>query len=210
MVQTYQLPIGQDNAIQAISVLTPACLEALRNNFAGATAPATPTALACQFWADTANGWLMVRNVGASAWIKAFRLNADHVLQLPSQWDVASLSATTTKKIGAVPRAGTIKRLVLLCETASTSSSGNEWQPMLRKRTVAAPGSTVDLFTATVGTFTVLSGVGGGVEFVAHKVLAYTPNQNASVAQDDVLELVMTKAGTATTLVNFSAWVELE
>jgi hypothetical protein len=41
-------------------------------------------------------------------------------------------------------------------------------------------------------------------------VLAFTPNQNATLSADDVLELVMTKAGTATTLVNFLAWVEVE
>lgn len=138
-----------------------------------------------------------------SAWV------AIHALQLASPWDVASLSATTTVKLGVAPRAGTVKRLVILCETASTSSSGNEWQFSLLKRTVASPGSTVAMFTTTVGTFTSLSGVGGGAEFVAHKAYVLTPNQNASVGDLDVLELTMTKVGTATTLANVRAFVEL-
>lgn len=210
MTQTFQLPGNSTSANAAIASMLPAALEALRSCFSGSAAPTSPAPVPGQLWADTSSGWLKVRNTADSAWVPVAPLSAGAVLQLPSQWDVASLSATTTKKIGAAPRACTVKRLVLLCETASTSSSGNEWQPMLRKRTNATPGTAVDLFTATVGTFTVLSGVGGGAEFVAHKVLVFTPNQNATLSADDVLELVMTKAGTATTLTNFLAWVEVE
>jgi uncharacterized membrane protein YfcA len=81
---------------------------------------------------------------------------------------------------------------------------------VLNKRTNASPGSTVALFSATVGTFTSLVGVGGGAEFVAHKVYELTPNQNATVAAKDVLELTLTKLGTATTMTNVRAWVEME
>jgi hypothetical protein len=154
---------------------------------------------------------LKIRNAANNGWVKLAPLALDHVIDVPgSQFNVASLSATTTAKLGAVTRAGTVLKLIILCDTASTSSSGNEWQPMLRKRTNAVPGTPVNLFSGTVGTFTVLSGVGGGVEFTAYKVLEFTANQNATVAVGDVLELVMTKAGTATTLVNAVAWVVME
>lgn len=209
MPQNYLMPLQLTDArAQAMTVSIPESMEALRTQFAGATEPSAKAAF--QLWADTTTGWLKIRNAANSAWLKLAPLAADHVLQLPSQWDVASLSATTTKKIGAAPRAGTIKRLCILGETASTSSSGNEWQPMLKKYPNSAPGSPVNLFSGAVGTFTALGGVGGGVEFVAHKVLAFTPNQNATVLLDDVLELVLTKVGSATTLSNVSAWVEME
>lgn len=209
MPQNYLMPMElTDNAAQALTNEIPESFEALRTLFAGATEPAAMVPY--QLWADTTTGLLKIRNAANSAWLKLAPLAADHVLQLPSQWDVASLSVTTTKKTGATPRAGTIKRLCILCETASTSSSGNEWQPMLKKYPNSAPGSPVNLFSGAVGTFTALGGVGGGVEFVAHKILAFTPNQNATVLLDDVLELVMTKVGSATTLVNVTAWVEME
>jgi hypothetical protein len=209
MVQTYQLPVGTDKQHVALKQHIVNCLEALRSHFSGSAEPSSPVAY--QSWADTSTGFLKIRNAANNAWINLAPLAASVGLYVPqSEFKVASLSATTTLKLGAAKYAGNVKRLVLLGETASTSSSGNEWRPMLRKRTNATPGTPVDLFSATVGTFTALGGVGGGVEFVAFKVLTFTPNQNATVALDDVLELVLTKAGTATTLVNFSAWVELE
>lgn len=211
MSQTFQLPTTLDDVNQGSTVLLPACLESLRSSFSGATAPTSPAPVPGQLWADVASGYLKVRNVANSAWVPLAPLSANAVLQMPTLWDtVASLSATQTQKVGAAPRAGTCKRLLLLCDTASASSSGNEWQPMLRKRTAAAPGTPVDLFTAAVGTFTALGGVGGGAEFVAHQVLEFVANQNQALAKDDVLELVMTKLGTATTLTNVRAWVEIE
>jgi hypothetical protein len=214
MTQTFQLPGLNTAQAAAIATNIPAAIESLRSNFSGGTAPVAPnsaTPVPCQFWADTTDGWLKMRNLADSAWIKLFPLTVDSVTQMAVQASVASLSATTTAKLGAAPRACTVKRLVLLCETASTSSSGNEWQVMLRKRTFAAPGTTVNLFSGTVGTFTALVGVRSpATEFVAHQVLVFTPNQNAACAADDVLEVVMTRLGTATTLVNFLAWVEVE
>lgn len=209
MSQNYTLPVGTDIAAVALKSLIPDCLEALRSCHSGATAPSVP--IPYMLWADTTSGWLKLRNAANTAWLKVAPLATDTVLQLACDgWDVASLSATRTHKLGLSPRAGTVKRLTLLCETASTSSSGNEWQPMLKKYPNSAPGSPVNLFSGTVGTFTALGGVGGGVEFAAHKALVYTPNQNATLLDLDVLELVMTKVGTGTTLVNFNAFVEIE
>jgi hypothetical protein len=210
MTQNWQMPPAGTGPINlAVKSTIPEALESLRTHHSGATEP--PSRVAYMTWADTSSGWLKVRNAANNGWVKVAPLALDFVLPVPgSQFNVASLSATTTARLGAVPRAGTITKLGLVGDTASSSSSGNEWQPMLRKRTNAVPGTPVNLFSATVGTFTVLSGVGGGVEFVAHKVLEFVPNQNATVAVGDVLELVMTKAGTATTLANVAAWAIME
>lgn len=209
MSQTYQLPAGTDKASTAIKTHIANALEALRSIFSGASEPASPVAY--QLWADTSTSLLKIRNSANNAWLVLGTLQGSSGIYVPSsEFQVASLSATTTLKLGAAKQAGSAVRLCLLCDTASTSSSGNEWQPMLRKRTNATPGTPVNLFSATVGTFTALGGVGGGVEFTAYKVLAFTPDQNATLAADDELELVLTKAGTATTLANFMAWVELQ
>lgn len=209
MSQTFNSAYQSTDPLNVLILGTiPNALDALRTLFSGSSAPASPSAY--QLWADTSTGLLKQRNAANNAWNVLMPMGIDARQQIPSQWDVASLSATTTKKLGAVPRACTVKRLLVLCETASTSSSGNEWQFTLNKRTNASPGSTVALFSATVGTFTSLGGVGGGAEFVAHKVYALAPNQNNTLAIDDVLELTMTKVGTATTLTNLTAWVEIE
>lgn len=210
MSQNWQIPAyGTTFANAFLKGPLPEALESLRTNFSGATEPASMVAY--MLWADTTSGFLKMRNAANTGWIKIAPLAADVVLAVPaSQFNVASLSATTTAKLGAAPKAGTVKKLVILCDTASTSSSSNEWQMMLRKRTNAVPGTPVNLFSGTVGNFTALSGVGGGAEFVAYKVLELTANQNATVAAGDVLELVMTKVGTVTTLVNAIAWAVME
>lgn len=209
MSQTFQLPGNLDDANQAITVLLAAAVESLRSSFSGATAPTSPTPVAGQLWADTSTGYLKVRNAANSAWVAIARLSTAALQQLAIDGQ-ASVSATLTQKFNGYALAGTVKRLVVLCETASTSSSGNEWQFQLKKYPNSAPGSPVNLISATVGTFTALGGVGGGAEFVAHKAYVLTPNQNLTVAELDVLELVLTKAGTATTLVNVRAFVEIE
>lgn len=211
MTQAYSMPpLGTDFVNAVLKGPIPDAFEALRTCFAGATEPSAKTPY--QFWADTTSGFLKIRNAANSAWVKVAQLASDTTLQLPTLFDtIASLSATSgPHKVGAAPHAGTIKALHILCETASTSSSGNEWQFTLNKRTNATPGSTVALFSGTVGTFTALGGVGGGAETVAHQVYVLTPNQNATVAAKDVLELTLTKVGTGTTLANVRAWIEME
>jgi hypothetical protein len=210
MSQAYQLPTENDHPVVAVRDLVGGSIEAVRTAFSGATEPSMRVPY--QLWADTTSGFLKIRNAANTAWVKVAPLATAITVQLAVEnWFVASLAATrSATKLALCPRAGTIKRLVLLCETASTSSSGNEWQPVLAKRPNSAPATPVNLFSGAVGTFTALGGVGGGAEFVAHQALVFTPNQNATVADLDVLELTMTKVGSATTLANFRAFVEME
>lgn len=207
MSQDYVIPTGLDKLRVAIKTRIANALEALRSHFSGTAAPGTP--VAGQPFFDTTTGILYLRNVANTQWVAIANASDDLAIGVPgSQFVVPSLSATTTLKLGAAPRAGTILGVAILAETATSGSSGsNEWRPMLRKRTVASPGSTVDLFSGTVGTFTTLSGVYTAGELVAHKVALFLANQNAAVGALDVLELVMTKQGTPTSpLVNVSAW----
>lgn len=210
MSQNYSMPpLGTDFVHTVLKGTIPDAIEALRTCFSGATEPSAKTPY--QFWADTTTGFLKIRNAANTAWITLLPLAADRVIVPPTEFLVASMSVTTTKKLGTVPHACTAKRLIVVCDTASTSSSGNEWQFMLRKRTNATPGTPVNLFSGTVGTFTALSGVRSpAAEFVAYKAAEFTPNQNATLEKDDLLELVATKAGTATTLVNVMAYVEVQ
>lgn len=210
MSQAFVLPIGSDQLGAAVKTRVANCLSALRTCFSGATEPSP--AEAYQLWADTTSGFLKIRNAANNGWIKVAPLAADINEALPSLFGVvSSMSATTgPTKIAIAPRAGTIKRIVLLCETASTSSSGNEWTFAVQKRPASAPGTPAALFSATVGTFTALGGVGGGAETVAHGVYVLLPNQNATVAQGDVLEITITKVGSATTLANVRVQVEME
>jgi hypothetical protein len=213
MTQTFQLPggAGNDSLTAATSVLIPACLESLRSSFLGASAPSSPTPTPGQLWADTADGYLKMRNAAGSAWLRMAPLSAGLSLQLHNgSWNDLTLSSTKTAQVGSASRACRVKRLVLMATNASTSSSGNEWRFQLKAYPNATPGSPVDLFSGNVGTFTALSGVGGGAEFVANVGYVLTPNQNATLTDLDRLELVATKLGTGTTLNNFHAVVEVE
>tara|TARA_R110002095_G_scaffold55543_1_gene47835 strand:+ start:378 stop:1010 length:633 start_codon:yes stop_codon:yes gene_type:complete len=210
MTQSYQLGTITTASAAYLTDQLNSNQESLRTNFSGGSEPTTPAPLTGQFWCDTSAGWLKMRDAAGTGWVKVARLSADHVLQLSSEAWAGALSASKTDYIGCAPRLGTVRRLVLVSDTLTASSSGNEWQVQVKKYPASAPGTPVDLFSATVGTFTALGGVGGGVEFAANAALAFTPDQNASLADLDVLELVVTKVGSATDITNFRAFIEVE
>lgn len=210
MSQDFALPIPTTQyANFALSTTIPNALLALRSCFSGSSAPASTTPY--MLWADTTTGWLKIRNAGDSAWLKLAPLATDLSLPLPVEgWATATQSATKTDMLCAAPRVGTVTRLWLSNGSATTSSSGVEWQFALKKYPFASPGSPVQLFSGTVGTFTSLGGVGGGAEFVANKRYSLTPNQNAIVADGDLLELTLTKVGAIGNLTTLRVGVDLE
>lgn len=209
MAQDFVPPTALDRVRVALQTRVANALAALQSLFSGSTAPSSP--VAGQPWIDTSTGWLMVRNIGNSAWVKAASANNDLAFPMPSHgnWNGA-LSASKTARVAVAHRAGKVRRLVLCSSAATTSSSGNEWQIQLKKYPYASPGSPVNLFSGTVGTFTALAGVGGGAEMVANKAYILTPNQNDTLADLDVLELVVTKVGTATALADLQVAVHAE
>lgn len=210
MAQTYTPTFAStDFADLVLSETIPDNFEALRSMFSGASEPSNPVAY--QPWADTATGWLKFRNAGNTAWVQVAPLATDFRLQLAVEgWAAATVSASKTDKLAIVPRAGTIKRIAVLSGAATSSSSGNEWQFVLTKYPASAPGSPVAMFSGTVGTFTALGGVGGGAEMVANAAYFLTPNQNATVADGDVIELTLTKVGSIGNLTTLRVSVSME
>ena len=208
MTQNYALAAPTDYANGYLAGQLNENLEALRTNFAGSAEP--PGISPGQLWSDVASGWLMARNPAGTASVRVARLAVNQVLQLAAEGWSGSLSAGKADWIGSCPRIGTVKRLVLVSDVATTSSSGNEFQFQLRKYPAASPGVPVDLFSAPAGTFTSVGGVGGGADFVANGAIVLTPDQNASVQDLDQLMLVVTVTGSVTTITNFRALVEVE
>ena len=208
-MQNYTLPTGSSRLNTAIKTHVANALESLRSLFSGASAPSSP--IAGQFWLDTSTSppMLKQRDDTNSTWYERGFVGSDLRHQMVADGLTGSLSATGSAYAGAARGPGTVKRLVLLSDTVSVSSSGNEWQVQLTKYPASAPGSPVELFSGTVGTFTALGGVGGGAEFAADAAYVLTPDQNASLADLDVLQVTMTKVGTATTLTSFRAVVEV-
>jgi hypothetical protein len=169
-------------------------LEALRTLNSGASEP-TATA-AFMLWADTTNGLLKQRNAANTAWAVLGPLGGA-LARSQIRAELVSLSATSTKLLFAPPSGFVVERVALISDTATTSSSGNEWTFQITKDPSGTP---LDLFSSAPGTFTAVGGVGGGEELAADTVYGLTPDQNATLAADDVLELTATKSGTATAI----------
>lgn len=209
MAQNFTLPTGSTRANVAIKTNIAEALEALRTLHSGLTEPAS--IVADMLWLDTSTTppVLKLRDTGNANWIDLLSVASSITTPLTATSFTAALAATETAFAGIAPRAGTIKRLVLLSGAATTSSSGNEWQPQVTVYPNATPGSPVTCFSATVGTNTALGGVGGGSDFVADQALVFTPDQNATVADLDAIEITMTKDGTPGNLADFRAFVEI-
>lgn len=208
MSQSYDLPVGTDRLNVAIKTKIANSLEALRSLHSGTSAPSSTTAN--MLWLDTSTTppVLKLRDTLDSAWISWVSVGASPSQRIAGE-SIASLSATSSVWLGPVPHACTAVRLFMFCETASTSTSGNEWQVQVQSYPHATPGSPVDLISATVGTFTTLTDVGGGEEFAANKALAFTFDQNQTLTDLDVLKLTITAVGSVTTLTNFHAYVDV-
>jgi len=208
MAQDFSLPVGTDRLNVAIKTKIADSLEALRTVHSGTTAPTATVAY--MLWMDTGStpAVLKMRNSSDSDWVAVSSLAGSPTRRLQAE-SVASLTGSTTLWIGPATYACTAQRLIVFAETASTSSSGNEWQFQVENYPFADPTTPVDLISATVGTCTALDGVGGGSEFVANKVLTFTLDQNQTLADGDILRVEVTEAGTATSLTNFHAYVDV-
>lgn len=208
MTQTWPVPFLGTTQVNAIlKTQANQAFETLRSNFLGSAEPSAMTP--GQIWVDTGSTPALVkmRNAGDTGWIVLGVFSGDNAIQWNAQgW--SSLSASATGEVGIASRACTVQRLILSASVASTSSSGNEWQFQLKNYPNSAPGSPVNLFSATVGTHTVDEDIGGG-EFVAKQAYVLVPDQNATLADLDRLELVVTKVGSATALTDFRARVQV-
>jgi hypothetical protein len=200
MSQSYTLPVGTDARSTAIKTTIPNCLEALRSVFSGATAPTNPVAY--QLWADTSTGLLKQRNAANSAWETFGALNQNNALQRTSQ-QFSSLSVSTDAFMLIASSTCIISRVAIVSDTATSSSSGNEWQFELHNLTAAN-----ELFSATVGTFTALGGVGGGAELAVDTTYVLTPDANTQISANQVVEFRWVEVGSATTLTRATVFLE--
>lgn len=206
MSQSWNLPpAGTDYANVVLKTTFPDAMETLRTLNSGASAPASTVAY--MLWADTTAGYLKIRNAANTAWLRVAPLATESTYTMASDL-VASMSATTTFQCGAALRAGTLRRVLIVGETATTSTVANEWRFQVTRYPASAPGSPVTGFSANVGTYTALAGVGGGAELVAFAAYSLTPNQNTTVAELDVYTVTATAVGTPTTVANVRAIVE--
>lgn len=201
MSQNFSVPAALDKASVALQTKVPGSLDALLTIHSGSSEPANPAAY--MLWCDTGVSPVVVRqrNGANNAWLVRWTVEANsrqHIGQV--SW--GDLSASKTAFAGMSMRTATVKRIVILCGAATTSTPGNEWAFQLKKYPNAAPGSPVDLFASPPGT--------DGAEMVADQAYVLTPDQNATLADLDSLELVVTATGTVTTLLDFRAFIEIE
>ena len=204
MSQNFNLPTSTNEVLSTVLVTNiPDAIRSVRSLFSGATEPSTTVAY--MLWADTSGaGVLKIRNAANSAWIILGPLGEAWAFQV-SRTEFGAVSVTQTRYILIMPRKGNIRKLQLLTDTTSSSSSGNEWTFQIVNVTDAAK-----LFSGTVGTFTALGGVGGGADFAPNVPIVLTPDQNGLVDAGDVLEFVITEVGAATTLSRFEVQVEYD
>lgn len=187
MSQTYNLPIvGTDIVSIALKTTISDGFEAVRTDFSGTVEPVPKVAY--QKWADTTTGLLKRRDSGNTQWDVIGLLNGENA-QVVTTLKLIDFSATDDQLIVAPRGAALVQAVTILSEVTTGHSSGNEFEFKLTNVT-----DTLELFSATVGTFTTLGGVGGGVITldVAYRL---TPDQNATVGADDVLKFTWTKVG---------------
>lgn len=200
MVQLWPLPFsGTTRAGVALKTDLYNALQSLRTSFSGAALPIET--VAGMLAINTTDGLLYRRNQADTDWVCVG--SAGSLGRHAIRAELLALSTTQARRICAPLGGMVVERVVLLSDTASTSSSGNEWQVELRNVTAG-----VDLFSGVVGTFTALGGVGGGAELAVDVPFVLTPDQNATLAPGDVLKLTATAVGSVTTLAELSAIVE--
>lgn len=203
MSQDFTVLSDSLNPRVTINETLPACLEALRTDFAGATEPPNPVAY--QTWLDTTTKLLKRRNAANSAWVVEGPAlgNGSRVVM---EATILATLATTTLRMGAWPAAWVAERVYIISDAATSSSvaSTTEYTWMLRNQTQAE-----NLFSATPSTATTVGGVGGG-ELAADAVTGggtLTANQNTDIAAGDVIRFTVTKVGSPTAITQLKVMV---
>ena len=173
----------------------------LQNNFASATAPASP--IAGQFWLDTSGSprILKIRNAANSAWVTVVP-NADttgggleRIIAIPVP--IGTLSATDNKYLHICgPGTTTISDVVLVTEASIASHATDKWDFQVRNVTAA-----VNLRSAVKTT--------NGAAITADTAYALGLDQNLSPATGAVLQFQATKGGSAGNLTELLAVVRL-
>lgn len=197
-MQTVPVPLNLNQSGQQVLSDVSSALSSMLTQLSGTSAPSSPVT-GQRYWNTTDK---CVYRWNGSSWVREAPANAD---ASTFEWakEIGTLSATTTVWMPP-PRTGvTLSQVLIVSDTGSTSSSGNEWQAQVRNRTAAT-----NLISATVGTYTYLASVspagassnGVGTEIAANTAWILTLNQNQTVNADAALDVVLTKVGSATSL----------
>lgn len=183
-----------DSAATAIVTRIPEALEALRSMFSGTSFPASP--VPHQLFAHTSDKLIYQRNAANSAWLVAGPLGGNAGRRVICH-RLGALAAGTHRVLVA-PAPTRVVRVGVLASVNVAASSGNEWRWRLRNQTTG-----VELFSGTVGTFTVLSGVGGGA-LTADAVHWLTVNQNQDLLEGAALQFIVEQTGSPAAVADFA------
>lgn len=185
MTQTYPVPFT-GSAGNAIKVLLPQALSALRSCFAGTSEPSAPEAY--MVWVDTTNLLIKRRNAANSDWVVEGKLFADVQKTTVDQQRWGQIAATVSVGIWITDGACRIDELVLSALNPTTSDGTDNWTVQLANVT-----DTLNLLSAAFTT--------NGSDFVANTPKVITLDQNQTIATaGKQLNLVLTKNGSATAL----------
>ena len=149
-----------------------------------------------QLFAHTADKLIYQRNAANSAWLVAGPLGGNAGRCVVSH-RLGALAAGTHRVLVA-PAPLRVVRVGVLASVNVAASSGNEWRWRLRNQTTG-----VELFSGTVGTFTVLSGVGGGA-LTADAVQWLTANQNQDLLQGALPQFIVEQTGSPAAVADFA------
>jgi len=180
-------------AKNALKTLLPNNDEALRTLHSGSAEPSSMVAY--MLWADTTTALLKQRNAGNSAWVVLAPL-LGNAGRFPVRIALGTVNATGTTNVLMMPCKGTVLRVGLWSDTTSTGSSTGATEYTFQ---ITNATTSVNMFSASVGTGTTLGGVGGG-EITANTPYWLVPNQNANFAEGDRINFVITKTGAPTSL----------
>jgi hypothetical protein len=189
MAQTFVIPTTDTAHSTAIATNLANNDLALVSGHSGATEPTTTYAY--MVWNDTTTGLRKVRNAADAAWITVGALDQNHSIRSYCGHELGTISASQDFYLGAVSEDATAARVGIITSTSTSSAdASNEITVQLRNLT-----QSLDLFSATVGSFTTLAGVRTDSEFLLDAVSWFIPDQNTSLNADDVLELQLTWVG---------------
>lgn len=102
MAQDYNQPKSSSESLTEQLQKDVDAFAALRSHFSGVTEPTAKVAY--QFWADTSEGWLKIRNAGNSGWVYLFKLGdvaGAGVVQRAAAWVTSGTTAANGPVIPA-------------------------------------------------------------------------------------------------------------
>lgn len=184
MTQNFELPVP-GMAGETVFQATADSLQALQTDFAGSSAPGSPATY--QLWLDTTNK--VLKRWDGSAWRPVGSLYGNPGLTSRMIYNFA-VTGTLDLLIPGPPQAMVVDSIRMVSSTAVAADGTDKWTFNLTNLTQA-----VELFSTDPSTEAVESGIGGGA-VTADTTYVLTPDQNASLAAGDVLELTFTEGGT--------------